>query len=171
MKRFQIKFSSQFLAIFLFVTRVKSKKICKPGQQDLTSQPFDLTDWQLEVSACGVSDDILEITVHMFRVEIMPIIIYPIIIEINNLSYVGNEETWSKFSALLCVHCMLSAQTWNDTFLFHVNSRRWIPNASSCNCVAMIISYFSHCVIIVFQFLNNIFSICVELAKVLNNCL
>ena len=54
MKRFQIKFSSQFLAIFLLVTRVKSKKICKPGQQDLTSQPFDLT----APGECGVLDDI-----------------------------------------------------------------------------------------------------------------
>jgi hypothetical protein len=44
MKRFQIKFSSQFLAIFLLMqTRVKSKKTCKPGQEDVTSQPFDLT--------------------------------------------------------------------------------------------------------------------------------
>ena len=24
-------------------TRVKSKKTCKPGQEDVTSQPFDLT--------------------------------------------------------------------------------------------------------------------------------
>jgi hypothetical protein len=54
MKRFQIKFSSQFLAIFLLVTRVKSKKICNPGQQDLTSQPFDLT----ARGECGVLDDI-----------------------------------------------------------------------------------------------------------------
>jgi hypothetical protein len=31
------------LALFLLVTRVKPKKICKPGQEDVTSQPFDLT--------------------------------------------------------------------------------------------------------------------------------
>jgi hypothetical protein len=32
------------LAIFLLMqTRVKSKKTCKPGQEDVTSQPFDLT--------------------------------------------------------------------------------------------------------------------------------
>ena len=43
MKELQIKFSSQFLALFLLVTRVKPKKICKPGQEDVTSQPFDLT--------------------------------------------------------------------------------------------------------------------------------
>ena len=42
MKRLQIKFSSQFLAILLLMqTRVKSKKTCKPGQEDVTSQPFD----------------------------------------------------------------------------------------------------------------------------------
>jgi hypothetical protein len=44
MKGLQIKFSSQFLAIFLLMqTRVRSKKTCKPGQEDVTSQPFDLT--------------------------------------------------------------------------------------------------------------------------------
>jgi hypothetical protein len=31
------------LAIFLLVIRVKSKKTCKPGEEDVTSQPFDLT--------------------------------------------------------------------------------------------------------------------------------
>ena len=54
MKRFQIKFSSQSLAIYLLVTRVKSKKIANFGQQDLTSQPFDLT----AQGECGVLDDI-----------------------------------------------------------------------------------------------------------------
>jgi hypothetical protein len=43
MKELQIKFSSQFLAMFLLVTHVKSKKTCKPGQEDVTSQPFDLS--------------------------------------------------------------------------------------------------------------------------------
>jgi hypothetical protein len=43
MKELQITFSLQFLAIFLLMTRVKSKKTCKPGQEDVTSQPFDLT--------------------------------------------------------------------------------------------------------------------------------
>jgi hypothetical protein len=43
MKELQIKFFSKILAILLLVTRVKSKKICKPGQEDVTSQPFDLT--------------------------------------------------------------------------------------------------------------------------------
>ena len=36
------------------MTRVKSKKICKPGQQDPTPQPFDLT----ARGECGVLDDI-----------------------------------------------------------------------------------------------------------------
>jgi hypothetical protein len=43
MKELQIKFSSQFLAMFLLVTHVKSKKTCKPGQEDVTSQQFDLS--------------------------------------------------------------------------------------------------------------------------------
>jgi hypothetical protein len=43
MKILQIKYSSQFLAIFLLVIRVKSKKTCKPGEEDVTLQPFDLT--------------------------------------------------------------------------------------------------------------------------------
>ena len=43
MKRLQVKFFSQILAIFLLMTRVKPKKTCKPGQEDVTSQPFDLT--------------------------------------------------------------------------------------------------------------------------------
>jgi hypothetical protein len=44
MKRLQINFFSQFLAIYLLMqTLVKSKKTCKPGQEDVTSQPFDLT--------------------------------------------------------------------------------------------------------------------------------
>jgi hypothetical protein len=43
MKELQIKFSSQYLAIFLLLTRVKSKKRCKPGQEDGTSQRFDAT--------------------------------------------------------------------------------------------------------------------------------
>jgi hypothetical protein len=43
MKELQIKFSAQFFAaIVLLLTRVKSKKRCKPGEEDVTSQSFDL---------------------------------------------------------------------------------------------------------------------------------
>jgi hypothetical protein len=56
MKELQIKFSSQFMAMFLLVTHVKSKKTCKPGQEDVTSQPFDLSArGECEIFLCNSS--------------------------------------------------------------------------------------------------------------------
>ncbi len=43
MKKLQIKFSSQYFAMILLFSRVKSRKTCKPGDEDVTSQPFHFT--------------------------------------------------------------------------------------------------------------------------------